>query len=131
MLNAPTPPASSIVKSCFVNSILDTTTSKLVTFHSVGYEDVVIFNRNINECPNIFNNWICILLHMKWESLVSPNSHAGFFVPDRQKLLSFGSSRLPYTNLRSCVIYLFYFILFLLLCFFGSRGKKITPDTFI
>ena len=31
----------------------------------------------------------------------------------------------PTDNLRSGVIF------FLLLCFFGSRGKKITPDTFI
>ena len=33
-------------------------------------------------------------------------------------------------NLRSGVIYLSIFF-FLLLCFFGSRGKKITPDSFI
>ena len=35
----------------------------------------------------------------------------------------------PWGNLRSGVIFFFFF--FWLLCFFGSRGKKITPDTFI
>ena len=40
-------------------------------------------------------------------------------------------------NLRSGVIlfyiyiYFYFYFIVLLLCFFGARGKKITPDTFI
>ena len=84
------------------------------------------------------NHLLSPLTKKPWITFVRPTfrQHPSISSPQRQstssaKCLLGSVTGHNLGNLRSGVIFFFDFLFFWLLCFFASRGKKITPDTFI